>query len=71
MPNFSKLAAFGDFRLQTTSLPPQSPVAWFNLITDMNAGGHGAFGFIHRDPRTSTRKRSAFRRPDSPLNLTP
>jgi predicted AlkP superfamily phosphohydrolase/phosphomutase len=52
MPNFAKLAAEGDFRKLTTSIPPQSPVAWSNLITGMNAGGHGIFDFIHRDPKT-------------------
>ena len=52
MPNFAKLEAQGDFRLLTTSIPPQSPVAWSNLITGMNAGGHGIFDFIHRDPKT-------------------
>ncbi len=52
MPNFSALVEKGSFRLLTTSIPPQSPVAWSNLITGMNAGGHGIFDFIHRDPRT-------------------
>jgi predicted AlkP superfamily phosphohydrolase/phosphomutase len=52
MPNFSALAQMGSFRRLTTSIPPQSPVAWSNLITGMNAGGHGIFDFIHRDPRT-------------------
>jgi predicted AlkP superfamily phosphohydrolase/phosphomutase len=52
MPNFSTLAQKGSFRLLTTSIPPQSPVAWSNLITGMNAGGHGIFDFIHRDPKT-------------------
>jgi predicted AlkP superfamily phosphohydrolase/phosphomutase len=52
MPNFSLLEAQGDFRELTTSIPPQSPVAWSNLITGMNAGGHGIFDFIHRDPKT-------------------
>lgn len=52
MPNFAKLAAQGSFRRLTTSIPPQSPVAWSNLITGMNAGGHGIFDFIHRDPKT-------------------
>jgi predicted AlkP superfamily phosphohydrolase/phosphomutase len=52
MPNFSELSSRGSFRLLTTSIPPQSPVAWSNLITGMNAGGHGIFDFIHRDPRT-------------------
>ena len=52
MPNFSALVRKGSFRLLTTSIPPQSPVAWSNLITGMNAGGHGIFDFIHRDPKT-------------------
>jgi predicted AlkP superfamily phosphohydrolase/phosphomutase len=52
MPNFAKLAQEGSFRELTTSIPPQSPVAWSNLITGMNAGGHGIFDFIHRDPKT-------------------
>jgi len=52
MPNFARLVAQGSFRRLTTSIPPQSPVAWSNLITGMNAGGHGIFDFIHRDPKT-------------------
>ncbi len=52
MQNFAKLAAQGSFRELTTSIPPQSPVAWSNLITGMDAGGHGIFDFIHRDPKT-------------------
>jgi predicted AlkP superfamily phosphohydrolase/phosphomutase len=52
MPNFARLAGQGSFRRLTTSIPPQSPVAWSNLITGMNAGGHGIFDFIHRDPKT-------------------
>jgi predicted AlkP superfamily phosphohydrolase/phosphomutase len=51
-PNFVKLAEQGSFRELTTSIPPQSPVAWSNLITGMDAGGHGIFDFIHRDPKT-------------------
>jgi predicted AlkP superfamily phosphohydrolase/phosphomutase len=52
MPNFARLAEQGSFRRLTTSIPPQSPVAWSNLITGMNAGGHGIFDFIHRDSKT-------------------
>ena len=52
MPNFARLAEQGSFRRLITSIPPQSPVAWSNLITGMNAGGHGIFDFIHRDPKT-------------------
>jgi predicted AlkP superfamily phosphohydrolase/phosphomutase len=54
MPNFKKLAQQGSFLPLTTSTPPQSPVAWSNLITGMNSGGHGVFDFIHRDPSTRT-----------------
>jgi predicted AlkP superfamily phosphohydrolase/phosphomutase len=52
LPNFSALAARGGFARLGTSLPPQSPVAWSNVITGMDPGGHGVFDFIHRDPRT-------------------
>jgi predicted AlkP superfamily phosphohydrolase/phosphomutase len=52
MPNFARLAQEGSFKRLTTSIPPQSPVAWSNVITGMNAGGHGIFDFIHRDPKT-------------------
>jgi predicted AlkP superfamily phosphohydrolase/phosphomutase len=43
LPNFSRLAAMGDFRPLQTSMPPQSPVAWSNFMTGMNSGGHGIF----------------------------
>ncbi|HXX20138.1 MAG TPA: alkaline phosphatase family protein [Candidatus Acidoferrum sp.] len=54
MPNFALLATQGSFLALQTSTPPQSPVAWSNLITGMNPGGHGVFDFIHRDPATLT-----------------
>jgi len=52
LPNFSRLAAEGDYKPLGTSVPPQSPVAWSNFITGMNPGGHGIFDFIHRDPNS-------------------
>ncbi len=52
MPNFATLSQRGAFKRLTSSIPPQSPVAWSNMITGMNAGGHGLFDFIHRDPKT-------------------
>lgn len=61
MPNFARLAQQGSFTTLTTSIPPQSPVAWSNLITGMNAGGHGLFDFIHRDPKTMSLYFSASR----------
>src|SRR5438309_9646807 len=50
MPNFTALAARGSFLPLETSIPPQSPVAWANLITGMNPASHGIFDFIHRYP---------------------
>lgn len=52
MPNFARLAAANGVHRLGTSNPAQSPVAWSNLITGMNPGGHGIFDFIHRDPKT-------------------
>ncbi|MEX2271255.1 MAG: alkaline phosphatase family protein [Vicinamibacterales bacterium] len=52
LPNFARLAASGGFAPLTTSIPPQSPVAWSTLITGLDPGGHGVFDFIHRDPAT-------------------
>jgi predicted AlkP superfamily phosphohydrolase/phosphomutase len=52
MPNFQRLERDGSFRELRTSIPPQSPVAWSNVITGMNPGGHGIFDFIQRDPKT-------------------
>jgi predicted AlkP superfamily phosphohydrolase/phosphomutase len=52
MPNLSRLAETGGFTPLETSVPPQSPVAWSNFITGMDAGGHGIFDFLHRDPAT-------------------
>jgi predicted AlkP superfamily phosphohydrolase/phosphomutase len=52
LPNFKRLAHIGDFKKLTTSIPPQSPVAWSNFITGTNPGGHGIFDFIHRNPKT-------------------
>lgn len=52
LPNFSRLAKRGGFSPLQTSIPVQSPVAWSEFITGLDAGGHGIFDFIHRDPRT-------------------
>jgi predicted AlkP superfamily phosphohydrolase/phosphomutase len=52
MPNFQRLERDGSFRELRTSVPPQSPVAWSNVITGMNPGGHGVYDFIERDPNT-------------------
>jgi predicted AlkP superfamily phosphohydrolase/phosphomutase len=52
LPGLERLAMSGTFGVLGTSIPPQSPVAWSNFITGMDAGGHGIFDFIHRDPAT-------------------
>lgn len=50
MPAFASMAREGTFLPLETSMPPLSPVAWTNLITGMNPGGHGVFDFLTRDP---------------------
>lgn len=50
LPNLSKMAASGGFSKLGTSIPPQSPVAWANVINGSGPGSHGIFDFIHRDP---------------------
>lgn len=53
LPNFRRfLDQGGQLSEFGTSIPPQSPVAWSNFITGRDAGGHGIFDFIHRDPAT-------------------
>lgn len=52
LPNFTRLAAMGSFSALGTSIPPQSPVAWSEFLTGLDAGGHGIFDFLHRDPAT-------------------
>jgi len=50
LPHFKRLAATGDFKPLATSMPPQSPVAWSNVICGGLPGTHQIFDFIHRDP---------------------
>jgi predicted AlkP superfamily phosphohydrolase/phosphomutase len=52
LPNLQRLAESGGFSPLTTSIPPQSPVAWSEFITGMDAGGHGIYDFMHRDTTT-------------------
>ena len=52
LPNFARLVEEGSFLPLETSVPPLSPVAWSSFVTGMDAGGHGIFDFIHRDPDT-------------------
>ena len=50
LPAMAQLARRGGFSTLGTTVPPQSPVAWSNFITGLDAGGHGIFDFVHRDP---------------------
>jgi predicted AlkP superfamily phosphohydrolase/phosphomutase len=50
LPNFSKLAAMGEFHPLETSNPPQSPVAWSGFATGTDPGEHGIYDFLRRDP---------------------
>lgn len=50
LPNFKKLAERGSFKPLATSMPPQSPVAWSNVISGCDPGTHEIYDFIHRDP---------------------
>jgi len=70
LPHLARLAAQGSFQSLGTSTPPQSPVAWSNFITGMDAGGHGIFDFIHRDPKTMVPYLSTSRPEPSDKKLT-
>jgi len=50
LPNFRRLAEQGGFKTLGTSMPPQSPVAWSNVIAGCDPGVHQIYDFIHRDP---------------------
>jgi predicted AlkP superfamily phosphohydrolase/phosphomutase len=53
MPHFKRIAeSGGSFAPLGTSIPPQSPVAWSDFITGLDAGGHAIFDFIHREAET-------------------
>lgn len=51
VPNFSRLAQMGAFTTVSTSDPPQTPVAFSNIISGCHPGTHQIFDFIHRNPR--------------------
>jgi predicted AlkP superfamily phosphohydrolase/phosphomutase len=70
LPNLSKLASMGAFQALGTAMPPQSPVAWSNFITGLDAGGHGIFDFVHRDPKTMIPYLSTSRAEASDKKLT-
>lgn len=52
LPHLDRLRREGDFKRLTTSMPPQSPVAWSTFITGESPDAHGIYDFVHRDPET-------------------
>jgi predicted AlkP superfamily phosphohydrolase/phosphomutase len=52
LPNLDKLKRSGEFKRLSTTMPPQSPVAWSTFITGTGPAEHGIYDFVHRDPRT-------------------
>jgi predicted AlkP superfamily phosphohydrolase/phosphomutase len=52
LPGLARLSKMGGFSALGTAIPAQSPVAWSDFITGTDAGGHGIFDFIHREPAT-------------------
>jgi predicted AlkP superfamily phosphohydrolase/phosphomutase len=52
LPGLARLARSGGFAPLGTAIPAQSPVAWSDFTTGHDAGVHGIFDFIHRDPAT-------------------
>ena len=52
LPNMARLSGMGGFRPLTSSIPPQSPVAWATFISGRDPGGHGIYDFIGRNPKT-------------------
>jgi predicted AlkP superfamily phosphohydrolase/phosphomutase len=52
LPNMRRLAGPRGPVPLTSSVPPQSPVAWATFITGTDPGCHGIYDFLHRDPAT-------------------
>jgi predicted AlkP superfamily phosphohydrolase/phosphomutase len=50
LPNFARAASTGSFKPIASSTPPQTPVAFSNIISGADPGRHNIFDFIHRDP---------------------
>jgi predicted AlkP superfamily phosphohydrolase/phosphomutase len=50
LPNMMRMRGNGGYSRLGTTTPPQSPVAWASFITGADAGVHGIFDFVHRDP---------------------
>lgn len=51
LPNLQKLRTMGAYSRLTSTIPPQSPVAWNTYATCKNPGGHNIFDFIRREAK--------------------
>ena len=54
MPNFKKLKQEGIFKEMDSAIPEISSVSWSSIITGVNPGEHGIFGFMELIPGTYT-----------------
>ena len=52
MPHLGEFVAQGKYARFEVTNPPQSEVSWTSIATGLDAGGHGIFDFVHRDPQT-------------------
>lgn len=50
MPNLSRLVSEGTLVRYNSTLPWVSSVAWATFMTGVNAGKHGIYGFVDRQP---------------------
>ncbi len=53
MPNLKRLCREGVRATLESTLPPITPVAWTSLMTGVNPGRHGVFGFKRISPENS------------------
>jgi len=49
LSNFKKLKEQGSFSKLSTTMPPQSPVAWASFSTGLDPSNHGLFDFVKLD----------------------
>ncbi|MCE5269739.1 alkaline phosphatase family protein [bacterium] len=61
LPNLARLAAEGGYTRLASSIPPESPVAWSTFSVSAQAGVHGIYDFLNRDPADYNPKISAVR----------
>lgn len=54
MPNFNSLKDEGVFKQMMASIPDNSAVSWSSIMTGVNPGEHGVFGFTDLIPKTYT-----------------